>query len=211
VSDGALRIPAPARAGILPRLGMLARVLAVFAIAATAGLGGTWLAVDGGVGFGAVRVGAWVAHPRNGSVDADPYSRAVVARSGVMPLGLGEGLTFTAQRDDAGRPLVGACEYRIAGFVPPTRYWTLTAQTQAGALIANPAGRHGFTSAEIVRGPDGSFVVTVAPSARPGNWLPVPATGRFDLVLRLYDTPISGASAVIDPARMPAVAQVACR
>jgi hypothetical protein len=51
----------------------------------------------------------------------------------------------------------------------------------------------------------------VAPSARPGNWLPVPAPGRFDLVLRLYDTPISGASAVIDPARMPAVVQVACR
>ncbi len=189
---------------------MLARVLAVFTIAAVVGLGGTWFAIDSGAGFGAVRIGPWVAYPRNGSVDADPYSRAVVARSGIMPLGLGEGLAFTARRDGAGNPLIGGCEYRIAGFVPPTRYWTLSAETPAGALIANPASRHGFTSGEIVRGPDGSFVITVAPTARPGNWLPVPSKERFDLVLRLYDTPISGTSTVIDPARMPTITRVAC-
>ena len=169
MTDGALRIPLRERTGVLPRLGTLARVLAMFAIAAVAGLGGTWLAVDAGAGFGAVRVGPWTAYPRNGSVDADPYSRAVVARTGVMPLGLGEGLTFTARRDSAGQPLIGACEYQVAGFVPPTRYWTLSAETPSGTLIANPAGRHGFTSGEIVRGPDGSFIVAVAATARAGS------------------------------------------
>ncbi len=94
-------------------------------------------------------------------------------------------------------PLVASCEYRVAGFVPPTRYWTLTAQTPDGALIANPAGRHGFTTGEIVRDADGSFVVNGCGEGAPGNWLPV-AGGRFDLVLRLYDTPISGASTVVD-------------
>ena len=211
MTDGALRIPLRERTGVLPRLGTLARVLAVFAIAAAVGLGGTYLAVDAGAGFGAVRVGPWTAYPRNGSVDADPYSRAVVARSGVMPLGLGEGLTFTARRDSGGQPLIGACEYKIAGFVPPTRYWTISAETPSGALIANPAGRHGFTSGEIVRGPDGSFVIAVAPGARAGNWLPVPARERFDLVLRLYDTPISGTSTVIDAARMPTITRLGCR
>lgn len=210
MTDGALRIPLRERTGVLPRLGTLARVLGVFAIAATVGLGGTWLAVDAGAGFGAVRVGPWTAYPRNGSVDADPYSRAVVARSGVMPLGLGEGLTFTARRDSAGQPLIGTCAYQVAGFVPPTRYWTIAAETPSGALIANPAGRHGFTSGEIVRGPDGSFAISVAPTARAGNWLPVPARERFDLVLRLYDTPISGTSTVIDTARMPTITRLGC-
>jgi hypothetical protein len=211
VSGGLLRLPVPTRAGFGPRLGQLGRTLAVFAVAAVAGLGGTWLAVDRGVGFGAVQVGPWTAFPRNGSTDADPYSRAVVARSGSMPLGLGEGLSFTARRDGAGQPLVGSCEYRVAGLVPPTRYWTLTAQTPNGGFLANAAGRHGFTSGEIVRDPSGAFVVTVSPTARPGNWLPSGAPGRFDLVLRLYDTPISGTSAVIEPGRMPTITRVGCR
>ena len=50
----------------------------------------------------------WHGNAVTGSVDADPYSRAVVARSGIMPLGLGEGLAFTARRDGAGWVLDGA-------------------------------------------------------------------------------------------------------
>lgn len=192
-------------------LGALPATVAILAIGATVGLGGTWLAVERGAGFGAVRVGPWTAYPRNGSIEADPYSRAIVARSGGLPLGLGEGLSFTASRDSDGRPLLGSCTYRVVGRVPQTRFWTLTLETTGGVLIDNPARRYGFTSAEVVRDGRGVFAIAVAPDVQPGNWLPVGRDGRFELVLRLYDTPLSGTYTVIDPGRMPQIRQESCR
>jgi hypothetical protein len=206
-----LRQAVPASPPRRRTLGALPTTVAVLAIGAAVGLGGTWLAVERGAGFGAVRVGPWVSFPRNGSTEADPYSRAIVARSGGLPLGLGEGLSFTATRDSAARPLVGSCVYRIVGRVPQTRYWTLALETPAGALIPNQARRHGFTSAEVVRDASGVFAIAVSTEARPGNWLPVGSDGRFELVLRLYDTPLSGTSTVIDPGRMPQILREDCR
>ncbi len=42
--------------------------------------------------FGAVTIGAWRVAATAGSLDADPYTRAALARSGEIPLALGEGL-----------------------------------------------------------------------------------------------------------------------
>ena len=200
----------PGRAARRGRRGALLATVAILAIGAGVGLAGPWVAVERGAGFGAVRVGPWTAFPRNGSLEADPYSRAIVAKSGGLPLGLGEGLSFTASRDSEGRPLIGSCTYRVVGRVPQTRFWTLTLETPGGALVPNPARRYGFTSAEIVRDGRGVFTVTVAPDVQPGNWLPV-REGRFELVMRLYDTPLSGTSTVIDPGRMPQILQDRCR
>jgi hypothetical protein len=192
-------------------LGALPATVAILVIGAGVGLGGTWIAVERGAGFGAVRVGPWTAYPRNGSIEADPYSRAMVARSGGLPLGLGEGLSFTATRDSSGRPLVGSCTYKVVGRVPQTRLWTMTLETPGGMLIDNPARRYGFTSAEVVRDGRGVFTIAVSPDVQPGNWLPVGGEARFELVLRLYDTPLSGTSTVIDPGRMPQIVQERCR
>lgn len=211
MSETTLSRPRPAVERRRLRLGILPDVLAVLAIGAVVGLGGTWLAVERGAGFGAVRVGPWTAFPRNGSTEADPYARAIVARTGSLPLGLGEGLSFTAVRDSAGRPLVGSCTYRVSGRVPPTRLWTLTLETPSGTLVANPAQRYGFTSAELVRDADGRFTIAVSPDVQPGNWLPSATGGRIELVLRLYDTPLSGTSTTIDPSRMPRIDQEGCR
>lgn len=205
------RQAAPARPAGRFTLGALPATVAILLIGAGVGLGGTWIAVERGAGFGAVRVGPWVAYPRNGSVEADPYSRAIVARSGGLPLGLGEGLSFTASRDSDGRPLIGSCSYRVMGRVPQTRFWTLTLETTGGVLVDNPARRYGFTSSEVVRDGRGVFTVAVSPEVQPGNWLPVGRDGRFELVMRLYDTPLSGTSTVIDPGRMPQILQDRCR
>src|SRR6478735_9176710 len=142
-------------------------------IAAATGLGATYIALENGAGFGAVRSGPWTAWPRNGAPDADPYSRAIVARSGELPLGLGEGLAFTARRDSADQPLVGRCSYRIVGRVPQTRGWTITAVTRDGSLMPNPAERYGFTSSEVVRDAAGRFAIALSRSASPGDWLPL--------------------------------------
>lgn len=82
-----------ARRRRLPRTGLATalQVLVVFAIALATGLGATWLCVVNGVGFGDVRSGPWLARPRLGSMEADPYSRALVAKSGTFRSALARG------------------------------------------------------------------------------------------------------------------------
>ena len=96
----------------------------------------------------------------------------MVARSGELPIGSGDGVAFYARTDDAGQPLDGRCDVLVSGITPQARYWTLTLYDPEGRLVANSVQRHGFTSQEIIRRADGSFDITVGPRARPGNWLP---------------------------------------
>lgn len=206
------RSPSPAGAAFPAsrRRSALLSVLAVFAVAVVTGLGGTWLAISAGAGFETLKVGPWVSHPRNGAIDADPYARAVIVRTGEIPLGLGEGLAFTAGRDSAGQPLVSSCSYRVFGRVPPTRFWTLAAHEVDGSLMPNPADRWSFTSGEVVRDSSGRVAVEVSHEVRPGNWLPVGSDRRFQLTLRLYDTPVSGAAAALEAQAMPRIDRVSC-
>jgi hypothetical protein len=177
-------------------------------IATTIGFATAWYAVDRGLVFGTVTVGSWKAWPLEGSASADPYSLAMLARSGEVPLGGGEGIAFTAETDRAGRPLDGRCTYDIDGQTPAARLWTLTAYDAAGRVMANPANRSGFLSREILRRPDGSFLITASSEVMPGNWLPILPV-RFKLVLRLYDTPLTTGSQLAG-LTMPAVIARRC-
>jgi hypothetical protein len=181
------------------------------AIAACVGLGSTWLTLTRGTSFGAVPIGAWTAWPKTGSTDIDPYARASIARSGALPVGLGDGVAFFAWTDDAGRRLDGRCDVLLSGTTPPARFWTLTLYDADGKLIPNLLNRHGFTSQEIVRLRDGTFEIAVAPRARSGNWLPTTGVERYMLVLRLYDTPVGVGTRQGREAPMPAVTTRACQ
>jgi hypothetical protein len=181
-----------------------------FFVAAALGLGATWLAVSKGTAFGAVSIGAWTAWPKNGTTEIDPYARAGIARSGQLPIGSGDGVAFSARTDDEGRVFDGRCDVTVSGTTPPARFWTLTLYDPEGRLVANAVNRHGFTSQEIVRRADGSFAITIAPRARPGNWLPTAGIERYVLVLRLYDTPVGVATRTGREASMPAVVLGGC-
>jgi hypothetical protein len=178
-------------------------------IAAAVGISSAWFAVERGRLFGAVQVDAWTAYPQEGSVDADPYSLAMLARTGEVPLGAGEGVSFVAETDSGGEPLSGACIYSVAGETPAARMWTLTAYDQAGRLMVNVAHRVGFHSREIVRRAAGDFLITVSSSVAPGNWLPIAPVDRFQLTFRLYDTPLATGSQLAD-LTMPTIRRVAC-
>ena len=186
---------------------LLLGLLFSLAIAAAVGLGATWLALTRGAAFGAVTIGAWTAWPKSGTTEIDPYARATIARSGVLPIASGDGVAFLARTDDSGRPLDGRCDVHISGTTPQARFWTMTLYDPQGRLIGNAIGRQGFTSQEILRKADGSFDVTVAPRARPGNWLPTNGVERYVLVLRLYDTPVGVATRAAREAPMPTIAQ----
>ena len=132
-------------------------------IAAAIGLGGTWVALTRGSAYGGVTIGAWTGWPKNGTSGIDPYARAANARLGTLPIGLGDGVAFTARADDKGRPLDGRCDVLISGVTPAARYFTVPLYEPDGRLIENSLDRHGFTSEELVRNQDGSFEIAVAP------------------------------------------------
>jgi hypothetical protein len=183
-------------------------IAAVIGIAV--GLALTFSTLERGFGFGAVRAGPWTAWPRVGASDIDPYARAVLSRTGEIPLAAAQGIAFYARTDESGAALSGSCDYVISGAVPASRFWTLTLTDPNGRLIENSAHRYAFTSAEVLRRGDNSFAVAVAPAARPGNWLPSEARGRFVLVLKLYDAVASASPSGLAGATTPRITRGRC-
>lgn len=187
----------------------LVDLLIAVVVAVVVGVSSAWYAVESGHVFGAVHVGGWTAWPDEGSPDADPYSLAMLARTGEVPLGAGEGLSFTAVTDNADNPLSGKCSYEIAGQTPAARLWTLSAYDAGGHLMANIAHRPGFHSREIVREDNGDFVIRASSAVSPGNWLPIDGAVNFKLVLRLYDTPLTTGSQLASLS-MPEIRKLVC-
>jgi hypothetical protein len=185
-------------------------LILAMAIATVVGLGLTFTTATKGVDVGTLKIGSWTARPRVGTSGIDPYARASIARSGELPVGAGDGITFTANKDDKGRPLDGRCDVIVSGVTPPARFWTITMYDTKGKLVANPLQRYGFTSQEVVRGSDGSFVLRIASRARSGNWLPTSGIDRYSLALRLYDTPVGVATRSQKDAPLPVVSTAGC-
>jgi hypothetical protein len=208
------RPPAPpagrAATGARRRLPSAALVVYAVSIALLLGLWSAYWAVSGDYPFGQVRAGPWQATPRVGSPDADPYARAVVARSAEIPLAIGEGLTLTATGDDQGRPLDPRCAYRVGPVTPQARYWTLTLYDEEGHPVSSELRRSGFTSAEILRDAEGRFFIVIAREPMPGNWLRMPESGRPALALRLYDTPVAAGTAALDRRTLPTIERLDC-
>ncbi len=180
------------------------------AVAAAVGLGLTYFSLTRGATFGGLTIESWTAWPKTGTIDADPYARAAIARTGRLPTAMGDGVSFTLTSDDEDKALDGRCEVLISGITPVARFWTLTLYNRDGGLVANSTNRYGFTSQEIVRHADGSFEIVVAPRANPGNWLPTGGVDRYELVLRLYDTAVGVSTKAGREVPMPDVTTKSC-
>ncbi len=165
-------------------------------------LGGALAAVSiqNNLGFGALRIGPWTAWPQAGSPHADPYTKAQVAADGNIPLGVAEGVAFHVRQDADGAPLDLTCAYRVEGQTPLARLWTLTAHRLDGPAIRTESGRPAtLVSRDVIRKAAGEFKITVGQSLAAGNWIETAGSGPFQLVLRLYDTPISSTSGLTAP------------
>ena len=191
---------------------MLSLLKSIMAALVGAGLGlwTAWAALERETAFDVVRAGPWRSTPKAAFVTADPYTRAALARSGQVPLSPGEGLTFTAETDETGAPLVTRCDYIIASPIPAARFWTLTPLTDKGALATTANGGTGLTSAEIVRDSSGRSEILAARHARPGNWLALPSEPAFTLALRLYDTPASSLASAMSAGQLPTLRKERC-
>jgi len=176
------------------------------------GLGTSWYMVSAGTGFTTKRIGPWVTWTAEGRTDADPYTRAHFARAGRLNMSTEIAATFIARTDQEGIRLHSSCEYRIEGSDLDATWWSLTAFDERGRLIPNPSNRYAYTSDTVALSPNGTFVITLARDARPGNWLPTGGAGRLALVLQTLEgeTAIAG-SGEQDTTTLPSIKTVACR
>jgi hypothetical protein len=133
-----------------------------------------------------------------------------VARKGLLALAPEETLYYTARRDSEGRALDGNCRYRLDGWDPGARWWSLSAYGADNYLIANAQDRYSISQSTIVRRADHSWSIVVGPDPVAGNWLPVAAGEAFDLTIRLYN-PETEVYAEPDGIALPAITREGCR
>lgn len=177
------------------------------------GLGSAHYMIDDGFALVVSRAGPWQTWVHAGSLTADPYTRAHIARSGLLPITSASGLTYFANTDSDGRTLRSACEYEIVARPLAAVWWTIAAFDEYGKLIPNKAARHAFSSQSLTILPDRTQRITVAPEARPGHWLPSGDVGNLTLVMRIIrPLAVDGGeiTARVDSSSLPAIRRISC-
>lgn len=189
-------------------------LIAAFAVALLLGIGSAWYAIERGTALTTNRVGPWASWMSEGNPNADPYTKAHLARSGRLPLTSTTARYFLARTDSEGDELTSVCEYSIQGSALDARWWSIAVYDQHGSVIENPSQRYSFNSDEAIRRSDGTYRISLASHARPENWLPSGSEAEHKLVLmlRIYsprETDSSGIGQIPDD-RLPKIERKAC-
>jgi len=182
------------------------------AIALILGLGSAWHMITQGSTLTTLRAGPWSAWYSAGSPDADPYTKARVARSGRLPVVSTTQMEFIARTDGNGDPLEAACHYSVIIPEVSALWWSLALYNGEGDLIESRAGRHAFNSKNALPDSKGDVTVALGPSPRAGYWLPTGGGGNLMLVFKVfrpYDT-ADLASGEMPLDILPRIEQVDC-
>jgi hypothetical protein len=126
---------------------------------------------------------------------ADYLHRAAIARDGLSPIPVDDGIALTADADADGRALSSENRYVLhfdPARLPPVRgFWSLTMYDDRHNLATNAMERYAIGDRDAPwLNTDGSldlFIQQNPPGELPAsNWLPAPRRGPFSMTLRLY-------------------------
>ncbi len=160
-------------------------------VAVILGLGSAYYVARYAVqGEALVANGPWVTNLETGGTDADIYTRAFVALTGLLALNKSETIYYNATADSDGNALDGRCSYRIEGRDPDARWWSMTVYGRDHYLVDNPSKRYSVSQTTVTREPGGSFVVRLSTVEETGNWIATSPDG-FQVTLRLYNPGVS--------------------
>lgn len=151
---------------------------------AAAGAGSAWW-LSGHEGWlGEVRVGEWQGSRVIGSPDADPWTRAITSRIGLLALERSEATYYIVERDADGRRFEERCRYRVEFGKLPARWWTLTIYDEERFLARNEDEAHSVGQWHD----DLPGAIHIGLEEPPENlpWLSSNNAGRFSMLLRLY-------------------------
>ncbi len=152
----------------------------------------------------------WMGSKVTGSVDADAWTRARVALSGLLALNRSQAIYLVRNTDDAGQRLRDTCKYRVSGGAMPGRWWSVTAYAADNYLPQNDDGALSFDATRVHPDAAGQWQAIVA-SHKPAGavWLSTRRAGNYDLTLRLYNpTPAAQADFGVIP--LPRVERIDC-
>lgn len=188
--------------------------IGAFAVALVLGIGSAWYMIERGSLLTTTRIGPWTSWVSEGNPNADPYTRAHLARSGRLPLTSTAARYFSADTDSSGSRLSAGCEYAVSGAPLNARWWSIALYDSYGSLIPNASKRYSFNNEEAIRRSDGSYQIHMSPKARPGNWLPSgdDPSRNLTLLLRIYglrETDVSGIGQIPDTS-LPTIELIRC-
>lgn len=187
---------------------MFQRIFLIILSLVIAIVGGAWSVsyiLDTFDGFGRLKIGQWIAYPQAGTADADIYARARAAKRGDISLGRTEGLIFQLWRDNRHHTLKSQCTYRLRGYLPETRLFTLyAADHELHPQWVDDKLPTELSSDNVIWDQDGSLNVLISPQAQARNWLATRGNNEYGLILTLYDTPIATSTA-LQKLNMPTV------
>jgi hypothetical protein len=169
---------------------MLRRILAWIAavIAGVAlGLGSAWAVLQfGGASF-TEHYGHWVFSRAAGSSAAGPYTRAIIARSGLLALSAREAVYFSLYTDEHDRPLSESCVYELNGRPLDARWWSVTLYADDNYLARNSDSAHSIDATRV--GNDAPWAARISPVRGDAtNWLSSREARRgFVIMLRVYN------------------------
>lgn len=151
------------------------------------GVGSALLVLDNGKLLGQTRHDYWFGNENAGSTAADPYTRGIVARIGLLALNRSETIYFHRYHDEHGRQFREGCVYEMRGGALPTRWWSITAYGEDDFLPRNGEGAYSADATRMVR--DGEHWVVRLATERAGaaNWIATRNAGEFSLSLRMYN------------------------
>jgi hypothetical protein len=168
---------------------MLRRIMAWTATVAAGvvlGVVSLWAAFGFGLANFSEHYGAWSLNRAAGSEAAGPYTRAMIARTGLLALSAQEAIYLILDRDEHGRPLDEGCIYELSGQPLEARWWSVTLYADDNFLARN--NDHAY-SVDASRVGEGAWRARI--SAVQGDapfWISSRAAGRgFSLALRVYN------------------------
>lgn len=161
-------------------------LLLAIGLGVVAGLGSAWWVMKHGSG-GEVHA-HWAGNRVTGATDADPWTRAQVALTGLLALNRSQAIYFRRDVDDSGARLRADCRYRVSGGALPGRWWSVTVYAADDYLPLNDDDALSFDATEVRPDAKGRWSATVSP-AKPGEgaWASSRNAGNFDLTLRIYN------------------------
>ena len=185
-------------------------VLAIVLVALAIGVGSAVWVINSFSAAKGIKAGAWATNPLIGSVQANMYLRAYIARVGLFALSKAEAVYYNAFTDEDGQPLRAECDYIIEGVDLPARWWSITAYDKDHFLIPNASNRYSYNMKSLRRDERGHFRIYLSQTPKDLNGLPAAKEGTVSLTLRAYN-PTPALRENMGNAGLPKIRKVDCR
>jgi hypothetical protein len=185
-------------------------VLGIVLVAFVIGVGSAVWVINSFSTTKAIKAGVWSTNPLIGSVQADMYLRAYIARVGLFALSKSEALYYSAFTDDDGEPLRAECDYVIEGGDLPARWWSITAYAEDHFLIPNALNHYSFNMRNVQRDEHGRYKIHLSRTPKDQNWLPAAKEGIMSLTIRAYN-PAPALCENMGSAELPKITKAGCK